>query len=193
MWKAIIDRLCDKDYKYEQGIYGNEEQLSEKVAYFFHCNLQAMEARAGSARAMTDLAEVGIMQGILADGQSFTFVQLVRALMKQGLVMPIPEIIRTEATLYSYQMAIRKPSESLFQQAVEQLEAIGVSPEQTLHVSCRLPTDLVPAKAAGMKTALLVSEKTGLEAPPDLIKDPLTRPDRLLTDITQITSVVQPE
>ncbi|HIE99645.1 MAG TPA: HAD family hydrolase [Planctomycetes bacterium] len=193
VWKAVIDRLCDKDYKYEQGVYGNEDQLSEKVAYFFHCNLQAMEARAGAVRAMTDLAEVGIMQGILADGQSFTFVQLVRALTKQGLVMPIREIIRTEATLFSHQMAIRKPSESLFQRAVEQLKAIGVSPEQTLHVSCRLATDLVPAKAAGMKTALLVSEKTGLEAPPELIKDPQTRPDRLLTDITQITSVVQPE
>jgi FMN phosphatase YigB (HAD superfamily) len=192
IWKAVIDRLFDKDYKYDHGVYGTEEQLSEKIAYFFHCNLQATEARAGAARAMTDLAEVGVMQGILADGQSFTYVQLVQALTKQGLVMPIREIIRTEATLFSYQMAIRKPSQSLFLRAVEQLEALGVAPEQTLHVSCRLPTDLAPAKAVGMKTALLVSEKTGLEAPAEMIKDPQTRPDRLLTDITQITSVVQP-
>ncbi|MDG1896472.1 MAG: HAD family hydrolase [Fuerstiella sp.] len=191
VWKAILDRLFDKDYKYDQGVYGNEEQLSEKIAYFFHCNLQATEARAGAARAMTDLAEVGVTQGLLADGQSFTFVQLVHALKKQGLVKPIHEIIRTDATLLSHQMAIRKPSQSLFQRAVEQLEVMGVAPEQALHVSCRLPTDLAPAKAVGMKTALLVSEKTGLEAPADLIKDPQSRPDRLLTDITQITSVVQ--
>ncbi len=41
-----------------------------------------------------------------------------------------------------------------------------------------------------MKTALLAVEKTGLEAPPALIKDPKTRPDRLLTEIPQIMSVV---
>lgn len=192
IWRAILDRLLDKEYKYDQGVYGNEDQLSEKIAYFFHCNLQAIEARAGAARAMTDLAEVGVTQGLLADGQSFTLVQLERALTRQGLVMPMREIIRTDATLFSHQMAIRKPSQSLFQRVVKQLEVIGVAPEQALHVSCRLPTDLAPAKAVGMKTALLVSEKTGLEAPAEMIKDPQTRPDRLLTDITQVTSVVQP-
>ena len=44
--------------------------------------------------------------------------------------------------------------------------------------------------ANARKAALLACEKTGLEAPANLIKDPQSRPDRLLTDIRQITSVV---
>ncbi|MFN9974572.1 MAG: HAD family hydrolase, partial [Phycisphaerae bacterium] len=59
-----------------------------------------------------------------------------------------------------------------------------------LHVSCRLKTDLVPAKAVGMKTALLVAEKSGLEVSAELLKMPETRPDRLLTDLSQMKSIV---
>ena len=41
-----------------------------------------------------------------------------------------------------------------------------------------------------MKTALLAAEKLGLEVETDLLKDPTTRPDRLLTDLSQVASVV---
>jgi len=41
-----------------------------------------------------------------------------------------------------------------------------------------------------MKTALLVAEKSGLEVNSDVLKDPATRPDRLLTQLDQISSVV---
>jgi hypothetical protein len=41
-----------------------------------------------------------------------------------------------------------------------------------------------------MKTALLVSERSGLELSMDVLKAPETRPDRLLTDLSQISSVI---
>lgn len=190
IWAQIINRLFDKEYTYDEDIYGDVPELAEKVAYFFHSNLQATEARSGALQAMQQLHEAGIVQGIVADGQIFTKVQLLRGLMDQGLSVPLPELIRPSLTLYSCQMGIRKPSRSLFRYSVEQLQAAGLEPDQVLHVSCRLETDLVPARHEGMKTALLACEKTGLEAPANLIKDPQSRPDRLLTDIGQITSVV---
>lgn len=190
VWAQIINRLFDKDYTYDRDIYGDVPALAEKVAYFFHCNLQATEARAGAFETMLQLHQAGIMQGIVADGQVFTIVQLLRGLLDQGLNVPVQEYLRPSLTLFSCQMGIRKPSRSLFRYAVEQLSAEGLGPEEVVHVSCRLETDLVPARGVGMKTALLACEKTGLEAPANLIKDPQSRPDRLLTDIRQITSVV---
>lgn len=192
VWEGIVNRLFDKEYSYEIETYGDVPALSEKVAYFFHRNLQATEARPGAVRALSDLSANGIRQGILADGQSFTFVQLIQELARQGDLPPVHEVFRENSTLFSYQMGVRKPSRSLFEYAVQQLSQVGIAANEILHVSCRLKTDLVPAKAVGMKTALLASEKTGLEAPADLIKDPQSRPDRLLTDITQITTVVEP-
>lgn len=190
VWQAIVDRLFDKEYVYEADTLGDEEELSLKVAYFFHRNLQATEARAGAWRAISQLNECGLQQGVLADGQPFTMTQLTAGLVEQGLAAPIYKYFPSGRNVLSYQMGIRKPSRSLFDQAVARLADTDVDPSEILHVSCRLKTDLVPAKAAGMKTALLASEKTGLEAPPEFIKDPQTRPDRLMTDITQITSIV---
>ena len=192
VWAAIVDRLFDKEYNYDVSTLGEVSALSEKVAYFFHSSLQATEARAGAVQAILDLSANGIRQGILADGQSFTMTQIQKALSRQGILPPIHEVFPPNTSVFSHQLGVRKPSPTMFDYALLQLDQVGISAEEVLHVSCRLKTDLVPAKAAGMKTALLASEKTGLEAPSELIKDPRTCPDRLLTDITQITSVVEP-
>jgi FMN phosphatase YigB (HAD superfamily) len=189
IWEAIIARLFDKEYTYDEDFYGDPRQLSEKVAYFFHCNLQGIEARAGAVQAMQDLCAINVRQGLLADGQCFTFTQLLRALSRQGTLPPLAEAFHPDGVLFSHELGIRKPSRSLFELSVERLKLAGFQPEEILHISCRLETDLVPAKAAGMKTALLAAEKSGLEAPTALLKDPSTRPDRLLTDLQQIATL----
>jgi hypothetical protein len=43
-----------------------------------------------------------------------------------------------------------------------------------------------------MKTALLVAERSGLELSMEVLKAPETRPDRLLTSLSQISSIISP-
>jgi len=190
LWEGIVARLFSKEYSYDEGFYGDLRQFSEKVAYFFHSNLQGVEARSGAVQAMQDLYAIEIPQGLLADGQSFTFTQLLRALTLQGTLPPLAGMFHPDAVLFSHELGIRKPSRSLFELTSERLKVAGFQPEEVLHISCRLATDLVPAKAAGMKTALLAAEKTGLEAPNELLKDSATRPDRLLTDLNQVAALL---
>ena len=189
-WGALIMKLFEKEYSYDEGQYGDLDEFSEKVAYFFHSCLQATEARSGAALAMFDIAASGLTQGFLSDGQSFTLVQTLRALSKQGELPPLYQLFRPQSLILSYDTGVRKPSKSLFTEAVQQLRSRGVQPQETLHISCRLSTDLVPARAAGMKTALLVEEKSGLEVSSDVLKDPTTRPDRLLTELAQLRGVL---
>jgi FMN phosphatase YigB (HAD superfamily) len=189
-WGALIMKLFEKEYSYDEGQYGDLDEFSEKVAYFFHSCLQATEARSGAALAMSDIAASGLTQGFLSDGQSFTLVQTLRALSKQGELPPLYQLFRPQSLILSYDTGVRKPSKSLFTEAVQQLRSLGVQPQETLHISCRLSTDLVPARAAGMKTALLVAEKSGLEVSSDVLKDPATRPDRLVTDLSQLRGVL---
>lgn len=192
VWGALIEKLFEKEYVIDEDLYGDADEFAEKVAYFFHCCLQAVEAREGAVRAMSGLSGQGTLQGCLSDGQSFTLVQLLRALSLQGELPPLFEVFRRNSLVFSYAAGVRKPSKRLFTQAVDNLKLEGIAPEEILHVSCRLMTDLVPAKAAGMKTALLVAERSGLEFSADVLKAPATRPDRLLTELSQITSIVIP-
>jgi len=189
IWEAIIARLFDKEYSYDESFYGDIRQFSEKVAYFFHSSMQGLEARSGALRAMQDLHAIDVRQGILADGQIFTLTQLLRALSQQGTLPPLAEVFHPNGVLFSHELGIRKPSRSLFELTLERLKSAGFQPEEILHISCRLRTDLVPARAIGMKTALLAAEKTGLEVPATLLKNPETRPDRLLTDLNQIAGM----
>lgn len=189
IWRSIINRLFDKEYVYDSDALGDEAQLSEKVAYFFHSCLQALEGRADAGTLMTQLREAGIQQGALADGQNFTPLQIARKTLTEDHPS-LNTLLSPALNVFSYQYGIRKPSKSLFDIAVEKLDEAEILPEEALHVSSRLTESLVPAKAAGIKTALLAVEKTGLEADAQFIKDPQTRPDRLLTDLSQITEVV---
>ena len=189
-WRALIEKLLEKDYTWDTGQYGDLDELSEKVAYYFHCNLQATEARAGAVRAMSDVSAAGLTQGFLCDGQPFTLVQTLKALSMQGDLPPMYELLRPQTLILSSDCDVKKPSRSLFAKAVQNLRELGIPAQEILHVSCRLSTDLVPARAAGMKTALLVAEKSGLEVAADVLNAPTTRPDRLLTDLSHITDVI---
>jgi FMN phosphatase YigB (HAD superfamily) len=190
LWQQIVERLFDKDYVIDEPQFGSLPQFCEKVAWFFHCSLQGIEAREHAVRALADLSGAGMIQGLLSDGPSFTLIHTLRALSRQGTLPPLFELFRPETMVFSSSLGIRKPSPTLFESALSGLQRRGISPNETLHISCRLETDLMPARAAGMKTALLAAEKTGLEVTSALLKDPQVRPDRLLTDLSQISEVI---
>ncbi len=185
-WGRIIMRLFEKDYKFDETLYGNLDEFSEKVAYFFHSCLQGTEARAGAVSAMTDLASNELLQGFLSDGQSFTLVQTLRALALQGPLPPLYQLFRPQTMILSHDLGVKKPSRSLFSHAINQLRGLGIKAEEILHISCRLTTDLIPARTAGMKTALLAAEKSGLVVSAADLKDTAKKPDRLLTDLNQL-------
>lgn len=189
IWQSIIGRLFEKEYVYDEDTLGDVGQLSEKVAFFFHSSLQALEGRVDAGDLIRRLAESGIRQGVLADGQNFTLLQVARHVLTNQHP-PLRELLSPSLNVLSYQYGIRKPSNSLFEIAAEKLDEAGIAPDEVLHVSSRLSDSLVPAKSAGFRTALLAEEKTGLEADPQFIKDPRTRPDRLLTQLAQIMDVI---
>ena len=39
IWRSIVGRLGKKEYTYDRGLYGNEDDLAEKIAYFFHASV----------------------------------------------------------------------------------------------------------------------------------------------------------
>jgi phosphoglycolate phosphatase-like HAD superfamily hydrolase len=189
VWESIIKKLFQKDYKFDANFYGSLNEYSRKVAFFFHASLQGTCCYPGAAAALRHVAANGLAQGFLADGQSFTAVQLQRGLAAQEPVN-LDEAVPADLRALSFEVRGRKPSERLFRHSLAQLAKRGISPEQVLHVGSRVTRDIVFAKRLGMKTALFAGDRASLQATGEQMKEGPGRPDVLLSDLGEITEVV---
>ncbi|HKB05612.1 MAG TPA: HAD family hydrolase [Gemmataceae bacterium] len=190
VWEGIIKKLFQKEYQFDAGFYGSLNDYARKVAYFFHASLQGTGGYANAAVALRGLAASGITQGLLADGQMFTPVQLARGLTGQDEGARLDELVPAENRVLSCQHRARKPSNALFEAAVEAMAARGIEPGEILHVGSSLARDIAPAKKWGMRAALFAGDRVSLAATPDQLKDPQLRPDALLTDLGQVSQLV---
>lgn len=190
IWEALLKKLFQKDYSFDAGFFGSLNEYSKKVAYFFHASLQGTGAQPEAATALGLVADVGLEQGLLADGQCFTTVQLFRGLKAQDPGLNLDALLPPELRILSCEVKVRKPSETIFRQASVALAARGIRPEETLHVGSKLGRDIAPAKKLGFHTALYAGDRSSLDAAPDLLKDPVYRPDALITELGQIAQVI---
>ena len=190
VWDDIVKKLMLKEYTYDAGTYGSLDDLTKKIAYFYHASIQGCGAYPNAADALRLVGDGGRVQGLLADGQCFTPAQLQRGLNAQSPDFPLANYVPPALRFLSAERKAKKPSETLFRAAVTALAARGISPGETLHVGSSLPRDIAPAKKHGFRTALFAGDKASLVADKDQLKDPATRPDVLLTDLAQIADVL---
>ena len=191
IWQKVIGRLQQKEYNYDVGKYGDVEDLSEKIAYFFHANLQGARAMPDARETLATLTHAGIRQGLLADAQSFSVPQLTYHLQQQGRIASIAELFSASNFYLSFQEKMRKPSLSFYKHVRDSIEKQGISRHQVLHVSHRLKDDLAVAKKLGFRTALFAADKSSCRVDASDVRDPKLKPDRLITEIRQIRDIVQ--
>lgn len=190
IWAKLIDRLIRNEYQYDTGFYGELGDFAEKVAYFFHANLQGVAATENAVDALRQVMNAGLRQGIIDDGQSFTTAQLLRALQQQAPVHSLSELISASAVAISSDLQVRKPSPSLFAAGFAPLVRQGIEPHTILYISHRLGDDLAIARQSGVRTALYAADAVCCQVEPAQLKDPELKPDRLLTDLRQIRQIL---
>ncbi len=190
LWEACVTKLFDKDYQFDTSFFGSLNEYCRKIAYFFHASLQGTACYPGAAIALRHVSGSGLLQGLLADGQSFTTVQLQRGLAQQDASANLCGLLDPALCVLSHELRVRKPSERLFRPVLTTLGQRGIRPEQVLHVGSRLQQDILPAKRVGMKTALFAGDKASLQATKGQINESLNRPDVLLTSLDQLAEVV---
>jgi hypothetical protein len=190
LWEAFIKKLMQKDYQLDAQFYGSLNEFSRKVAYFFHASLQGTACYAGAARALGHVKQAGLAQGVIADAQCFTLVQLRRGLSRQDATAKVDELIDPDLRACSYELRARKPSERLFRHLLATLAEREIRPAQVLHIGSRVTLDIAPARRLGMRTGLFAGDKASLQATREQMKEYATRPDVLLTELSQIADVV---
>jgi FMN phosphatase YigB (HAD superfamily) len=190
LWEAFIKRLLQKDYQFDATFFGSLNEFSRKVAYFFYASLQGVSCHPGAAGALRRVAEAGIKQGLLGDGQCFTPAQLQHCLTLQDPEANLDDWIDGEHRTLSYEVRGRQPSERLFRQALTTYTVLGIRADQILHIGSRVSLDVVPARRLGMKTGLFAGDRASLQATPEQLKEIASRPDVLLTELEQIEEIV---
>jgi hypothetical protein len=190
VWEGVLKKLFAKEYSFDAGFYGSLNEYSRKIAYFFHASLQGTAAYPGADRALRLVADAGLVQGLCGDGQCFTPLQLQRGLQRLDPSLQVETILPESLRVLSYKVHGRKPSERLFQAALDALAPHGIEPREVLHVGSRLARDIAPAKKLGMRTALFAGDRTSLDAPIDLVNQKDLKPNVLLTDLSQIADVI---
>jgi FMN phosphatase YigB (HAD superfamily) len=190
IWEAIVKKLLQKDYKLDPVRYGSLNEFSRKIAYFFHTSLQGTACYAGTARAVESVHALGLKQGLVADAQNFTLVQLQRGLTRDKGTVGVDALFDRSLRALSCELGARKPSERLFKHLLAAAGQQGLDPAQVLHVGPSIPNDIAPAKKLGMRTALFAGDKESLQATAEQLKDPALRPDALMTELGQITDLV---
>lgn len=190
IWNDIVKKLQQKEYSFDVVLYGSMDEFLQKLAYFFHASIQGCGAYPNAAYALKHVSGAGLVQGLLADGQSFTPTQITKGCREQEPNFELNDFIPADLRFLSATYKARKPSRTLFRVAIDTLNAKGIRPQEILHVGSSLERDLFPAKQLGMKTALYAGDKNSINASPDKIKEPDYRPDVLLTDLNQISDIV---
>jgi FMN phosphatase YigB (HAD superfamily) len=190
IWENIVKKLLANEYTFDTSFYGSLDDYCRKIAYFYHASLQGTACYDGAVSALWHVRHAGKVQGIIADGQIFTAVQLARGLREQGAADGLDALLDKDVRAWSYEVNGRRPSERLFRAALAKLEAKGIEAHETLHVGSSITKDVVPAKKLGMRTALFAGDKASLDASKAQLKDPETQPDVLLTDLRQMEQVI---
>jgi FMN phosphatase YigB (HAD superfamily) len=137
------------------------------------------------------IAEAGFAQGLLADGQPFTLTQLLRAFQATTKLPPLGRLLTRGCVVLSYDVGVKKPSRTLFTTAAEAFAEHDIEPHEVVYVSNRWLDDLTVAKQVGFRTALFAGDKNSVQAPAGELLTSDLRPDRLLTELTQIRNLLE--
>jgi hypothetical protein len=190
VWDDLVKKLQQKEYAFDVGTYGAQNEFVRKVAYFFHASIQGYGAYPHAAAAVRTVTDAGKFNGLLADGQCFTPAQIHTAFRDQDSDFDVNAYFPPGLRVLSAEKKAKKPSDTLFKAAVDALKAKGIAPHEAVHVGSNLTRDVGPAKRHGFRTALFAGDKHSLVASTEQLKDPATRPDVMLTELTQIADVI---
>ncbi|MDR2592449.1 MAG: HAD family hydrolase [Chitinispirillales bacterium] len=139
---------------------GDPAGFARCLAYTYNFLSMGRELYPGVAVALKRLKDSNMAIGILSDAQFYTPIDLTLMLRDQsgGKIVDCGELFDTDLTFLSYEYGFVKPSEALYRRLFDALYEYQITPDQTVVVGNDLTTDIAPAAALGMRTALFCGD-----------------------------------
>jgi putative hydrolase of the HAD superfamily len=160
--------------------WGRRESMdSRELALRYELALNPVYPMPRCREVIQTLASRGMVLGIISNAQFFSPL-LFTAFFGES---PVDLGFDAGLLLYSFEKREAKPSPGLFARARSVLTQRGIGQEETLYVGNDMGKDIVPAAAAGFKTALFAGDRRSLrlrEADPVCAA---CKPDLVLRDL----------
>jgi putative hydrolase of the HAD superfamily len=164
-------------------VLGTTEGL-ETLAVEYECRVNPVWPMPGLAEVLERIRDGGLILGIVSNAQFYTSLML-----EAFLGAPLSERgFDPDCCAYSYRLLEAKPSTRIYRQVVDRLASKhGVSPEEILYVGNDVRNDIWPASSLGCRTCLFAGDARSLRLRVDDRDCAGTRPDRVVTALSQIT------
>ena len=175
-WRVVLEQLE------RQGIISGDvsDDIIERVSVEYEFRVNPVWPMPGMADALRQLAECGIVLGIVSNAQFFT------PLMFPALAGASLETFgfRPDLCAWSYQLREAKPSVKLFRSVLAPLrEQCGIAPEETLYVGNDLLNDIWTASQCGLRAALFAGDRRSLRLREHDPRCVGLEPNMILTDM----------
>lgn len=190
IWEDIVKKLLQKEYRFDVGLMGAMNEYVKKIAYFYHASIQGCAAYPDAAFVVRSLADRGVVNGMLTNGQCFTPAQIHRWFREDDPDFDVNMFFPAALRVISSDHHARKPSDTLFKAATTAITQRGWRADQILHVGSNILLDIAPAKKFGFRTALFAGDKNTLVATADHLRSPEFRPDILITQLSQLLDMI---
>jgi len=161
-------------------------QIARNFAVEYEMIVNPVYPMPGLMDVLKTLDDQRVFMGIISNAQFYTphlFDLFCGAL-------PAELGFHHELIFYSYQHRHAKPSLFLFHKAVEQINKIGLQPEDVLYVGNDMLNDIYPAHAVGFQTCLFAGDRRSLRLRKSNPKCSVLTPDMVLTNLKQLPSMI---
>jgi len=164
-------------------VLASREDLA-RLAVEYECRVNPVWPMPGLAQLLEDLRQRGLVLGIVSNAQFYT------PLMLEGFLDSSLDDLGfdAECCAWSYRLREAKPSTRIYEEALDGLERVhGIEPSEVLYVGNDIRNDIWPASLTGCRTALFAGDARSLRLRKDDPRCAGVIPDRIVTDLRQIT------
>lgn len=169
-----------------QGIEEREEEWYRRLAVEYEARLNPVWPMPGLTTLLERCREEGFLMGIVSNAQFYTPLLFPAFTGRTHTEWGFSE----DLCIWSYEQGEGKPSQTLFQLALDGLSGKGIAPCQVLYVGNDRRNDIGPAAALGCRTALFAGDARSLRLREDdpRVKD--VESDIVCTDLNQIPGCI---
>jgi hypothetical protein len=189
VWKGVVETLKQKEYAYDPSM-GDLDDFCRKITYYYLLRSQGVSVFEDCRKTLVGLAARGIVQGVHADAQCDAPARLLQSLREQGSVAGLHEVFHPKCVHWSFATGVKSKSERGWQDLIAGLAGVPIAPDKMIYIGSDLERDVVPAKRRGFRTALLLADQASAKVTREGLRDDRTKPDLLLTKLSQLLDVV---
>jgi len=190
IWETILTQCLQVGYQPSR----KESTLftAYRWAYFFDHKLQHTYLYPHALVCLQALKQAGIIQGIISNAQFYTPLHLRRLLchVSKEDSVELQDYFSEPLVLFSYELGYSKPNSRAFQKAIDILSRQGIAPDEILYIGNDMLNDIWTAKKNGIKAMLYAGDHTQINLREDEPRCVNLRADAVVTDMTQIITIL---